>query len=387
MCMNIGIIIGPVLGGIFANPIEAHPGLFGPGSWLGGEDGVGWMKEYPYALPNLVSAAFLCFSLLLAAFGLEETNPSGDIFGEMLSKVYNFWNRIKIFFSRLLGRREQYEPLQQDENTLPSHTSNSQSPPPTTRKAVPWKEALTPAVTLCLICFTILPLHNSTFLQLFPIFLSTPRHDNSHPATPISFTGGLGLPAAQVGYCLGALGAIGIAMQIFIYPPLQSRLGTLWTYQASLLLYPVAYLLAPFLAMLPSTEEDINKPAAGAVVWIGIIAASCIQVTARTFASPGNVILLINSVENRKALGTVNGLGSSVSSLSRAVGPFTAGWGYGVALEKGVVGAVWWVMALVAMSGWFVSTHITEGKGFAQKEEEEEAAKDPPQVGGRDGRE
>ncbi|KAK6516457.1 hypothetical protein TWF506_006363 [Arthrobotrys conoides] len=373
MCMNIGIIIGPILGGLLANPVETLPGTFGPGSWLGGKDGVQWMKEYPYALPNIVSAYFLSFSFLLATFGLEETNPSGDIIGKVLSKIRNFWSRITSPLSRLSNRsQQQYEPVSQ-ENT--NDTVQSPQPPrPTRRKAIPLREALTPSVIFCLICFIALPLHNSTFLQLYPIFLSTPRRDNSHPSTPISWNGGLGLPASQVGYGMAILGFIGIIMQLFIYPPLQMRFGTLLSYRMSLLLFPIAYTLTPLLAILPSEDPDLNKPASGRIVWAGIVITLFIQVTARTFSNPGNVILLMNSVNNRRALGTVNGIGASLSSLARAVGPLSAGWGYGFALEIGCVGAVWWAMAAVAMFGVFVSTYVTEGKGFAHNEEEEEDA-------------
>ncbi|KAK6536174.1 hypothetical protein TWF281_000420 [Arthrobotrys megalospora] len=368
MCMNIGIIIGPILGGILANPIEAHPGIFGPGSWLGGKDGVGWMKEYPYALPNIVSAVFLCFSFLLATFGLEETNPSGDIVGKVLTKLSNIWVWITSPFNRFFNRSQQYTPLSQD---ITDEITEIPAEPPRT-KAVPLREVLTPGVTFCLICFIVLPLHNSTFMQLYPIFLSTPRRDNSHPSTPLSWSGGLGLPASQVGFGMAIIGFIGITMQLFIYPPLQTRLGTLRSYKLSLLLFPIAYTLTPFISILPSKNKDISEPASGPVVWTGIVIALFLQVTGRTFSSPGNVILLINSVDNRRALGTVNGLGASLSSLARAIGPLSAGWGYARALEIGCVGAVWWGMAVVALFGVFVSTYLSEGKGFAQKEEEED---------------
>ena len=72
MCFNIGTIIGPVLGGILADPVGSYPSIFGPRSWLGGEDGVGWMKKWPYALPNFVSATFLAAAALGVFLGLKE---------------------------------------------------------------------------------------------------------------------------------------------------------------------------------------------------------------------------------------------------------------------------------------------------------------------------
>lgn len=51
MCFNVGTIVGPVLGGLLADPVGSYPGVFGPGTLLGGRDGVWWMREWPYALP------------------------------------------------------------------------------------------------------------------------------------------------------------------------------------------------------------------------------------------------------------------------------------------------------------------------------------------------
>ncbi|KAI5298698.1 hypothetical protein KEM56_003846 [Ascosphaera pollenicola] len=74
MCFNIGIIVGPIVGGVLADPIQTYPGIFGPGSWLGGEDGVWWMRRWPFAFPNLVSAVFILISVCAVLFGLDEVS-------------------------------------------------------------------------------------------------------------------------------------------------------------------------------------------------------------------------------------------------------------------------------------------------------------------------
>jgi hypothetical protein len=72
MCFNIGVIIGPVLGGSLADPVKNYPDLFGPGSALGGKNGVWWMQHWPFALPNILSAVFISISLLAVFLGLDE---------------------------------------------------------------------------------------------------------------------------------------------------------------------------------------------------------------------------------------------------------------------------------------------------------------------------
>lgn len=74
MCFNIGVIIGPILGGSLADPVGSFPQLFGPGSVFGGKEGVWWMQHWPYALPNILSAIFISMSLLAVFLGLDEVS-------------------------------------------------------------------------------------------------------------------------------------------------------------------------------------------------------------------------------------------------------------------------------------------------------------------------
>lgn len=98
-----------------------------------------------------------------------------------------------------------------------------------------------------------------------------------------------------------------------------------------------------------------------------------LQVTARTFAGPGSVILLTNSVEKREVLGTVNGCGTTLTSASRAIGPVLGGALYALGLEGGVVGGVFWGMAAVAGVGAWSAWFLKEGKGIGADTTEQNA--------------
>lgn len=63
MCFNIGIILGPMLGGLLADPAAGWPSVFG---------GIAWMERWRYALPNLVSASFLAGSWIAGFLFLRE---------------------------------------------------------------------------------------------------------------------------------------------------------------------------------------------------------------------------------------------------------------------------------------------------------------------------
>lgn len=71
MCFNIGVIIGPILGGILSDPANSYPETFGH---------VEFFRKFPYALPNLVSAIFLCSSLMSVWLFLEEVRCFDRLF-------------------------------------------------------------------------------------------------------------------------------------------------------------------------------------------------------------------------------------------------------------------------------------------------------------------
>lgn len=127
---------------------------------------------------------------------------------------------------------------------------------------------------------------------------------------------------------------------------MQARLGTLGCFRVSLFVFPLAYIFAPYLSLLPS--KGVGR-------WAGIAAVLVAQVMARTVAIPSTVILLTESAPSKAVLGTVHGAGNMLSSLARAVGTAVGGVVLAWGLERGVVGAVWWcyllVISLVAL-GW-----------------------------------
>lgn len=65
MCFNIGVIIGPILGGILSDPAGTYPSVFGS---------IGFLVKYPYATPNIVSAIFMMVATLGTWLFLEEVS-------------------------------------------------------------------------------------------------------------------------------------------------------------------------------------------------------------------------------------------------------------------------------------------------------------------------
>jgi hypothetical protein len=170
------------------------------------------------------------------------------------------------------------------------------------------------------------------------------------------------MPASTVGLATSILGILGMALQLILYPLVHARLGTLQSFRFFLLLFPIAYFLAPYLAVLPSSTP-LPASASGVWIWIGITLVLLLQVTARTFTLPATIILLNNCSPHPSVLGTVHGIGQSVSAGFRTVGPVVAGRWYSLGLEVDTVGAAWWGVAAVATIGCVTAVWVYEGSG------------------------
>ena len=359
------MIIGPILGGFLADPVKSFPGVFGDNSLLGGKDGVGWLKNFPYALPNLVSAIFITGSALSVILGLDETHRAfrnkPDDFGRRLGK------KIAAFFSK----RERYKYTQLDPEssthetstsiemtwprtptTRPSNTSAPLTKVDSTPEKLPFRKIFTRNVISTLLAHFLLAFHISSFNALIFILLPTPRSANTNAHLPFSFTGGLGLSTEHVGMATAIIGIIGFPLQISSYPLINAKLGTLKCYRVFLPFSPIAYTLLPFLTLLPDKAY---------LIWPCLTVVLALQVISRTFTLPGAIILVNNSAPDPSVLGTIHGFAQSVSSAARTLGPVLGGIGLGWGLKHNAVGAVWWCMALVAITNWGVLWILREG--------------------------
>ncbi|EGD89284.1 hypothetical protein H112_02900 [Trichophyton rubrum D6] len=364
MCFNVGVIIGPIMGGLLADPISNYQSIFGPGSWLGGADGVSWMVKWPFALPNLVTAGFILCSAIAISLGLEETHEVarsrkdlGLRIGKAISRYLGFSGYSD--YQALDGLADPDTPdfFDMGPNGRPVSAQrllNNENALPRRRKRLPFRQIWTRNVLLTLATHIFLNFHTSAFTALCFVFLPTPRAPGSQSSF-FQFGGGLGMSSSKVGLATAIIGLIGLPIQIFIYPRIQWRLGTLRSFRIFLPFSPLAYLLAPFLVLLPDHPY---------IVWPALSAVIFLQVVSRTFSLPATVILVNNSVPDRSVLGTLHGVAQSASSASRTLGPLIAGWGLGLGLKHNIVGAIWWALAIEAFLGWLVTWTIFEGAGI-----------------------
>jgi hypothetical protein len=186
------------------------------------------------------------------------------------------------------------------------------------------------------------------------------------------FAAGLNFPPPTIGFAMAIIGFIGVALQFLLYPWANARFGLMRAFRGSLFLFPLAYYLAPYIALLPSSTAP-PEPASGAIVWIGIAVVLFLQVAARTFALPATIILINNSSPHPSVLATIHGIGQATSATFRTIGPMATGYWFGMWTKRGIIGMAWWITGSISAIGCVAAFWVRNGSGheiFLPGEEE-----------------
>lgn len=373
LAWNIANIFGPVMGGLLSDPVLHYPGWFGPNSTFGGSEGVWWMQKWPYAAPNIFSALVCWADAALLFFGLRETLAARKMHRDRgLEMAANVRYHIRRVFFRRFG----YSQINQDEMQLGTpgidDSEEPTSTPLTPLTPLPPKEVdaasskpapalslydtLTRNVLCVLLTVAFMDFQMGGFTSLWSVFLSSSlrtNEENKQISLPFHFAGGIGMSPPTVGMAMSALGFVGILFQLMLYPRVNARFGLLKSTIWSLWIFPIAYVIAPYLSLV--VHEQI-------LLWLGVFLVAALQVGARTFAVPGLVLLTNNASPSPTVLGTIHGMGAATSSAARTIGPIVAGHWYSQGLGNGSVGMAWWCLSLVALVGVVPSYWARDGR-------------------------
>ncbi|GIJ84530.1 hypothetical protein Asppvi_003377 [Aspergillus pseudoviridinutans] len=352
---TIGSIFGPAFGGALARPAQKHPAIFG--NWQ-------LFKAYPFLLPNLASAFLFVIGITTGWLFLHETLAAkkhhrdvGLRLGQMLTGSCSS-RRKEMSYS---------ETREVDETTalLGQHRSTKS----TAAKRPSWKEVFSPQSTLVLLAYGMLAMHNMAFDSLLPVFLHTPiqRLDgNPEVRLPFKFIGGFGVDSQTIGIYYTLIGIIGMFVQFFIFPAAAKRFGVLNFIKVIAVTFPVVYLLTPFTALVPASIRSF------VVCMLMLSKLAC-----TIFSFPCCTILLTNSAASLNVLGTLNGVGTSVSAIGRAAGPALVGAAFSYGVNQGYVILPWWLLAVFAALSAVPVFWVEETDGFhGSQESESETAED-----------
>jgi len=183
-----------------------------------------------------------------------------------------------------------------------------------------------------------------------------PVHLLDKPSTSprrLDLRGGLGYTVHDVGTYMAVNGVIALCIQGFIFPPFVERVGVWHSFVSMIVLYPISYVVMPFLSVLP-------KP----VLPAGIYATLILQNFFGIIMMPCGLILLKNAAQSPKVLGRVNGMAMSGTCLARTVASPLVGLIY----SRGGSAAAWFSCAGVALLAivqmfWVPREHVHDVDG------------------------
>ncbi|KAF5015300.1 hypothetical protein F66182_13416, partial [Fusarium sp. NRRL 66182] len=190
-----------------------------------------------------------------------------------------------------------------------------------------FKTIFTPQSNLTLIVYGMLAMHSMGFDSLFPVYLHHPQQDMTNDPDvklPFKFTSGFGLGSQTIGILYTLNGIIGMFVQFIFFPFCAQRYGVLRCFQAVALCFPFIYFVTPFLVLVPESLSMI-------IVYLLLMTKMILGM----FAFPCTTILLTNTASSLKVLGTLNGVGVSISAIGRAVGPALVGEAFTVGVKLG----------------------------------------------------
>lgn len=286
---NLGIFLGPLLGGALADPVRQYPGVFGA---------VHFFEKYPYALSSLVVASVGATAAVSSACFVEET-------------------------------------LKKEPVTVGHDGEEAASDVPTQSSDLStWELLKSPGVGMVLYAYGHIMVLAFAFTAIIPVFWFTPVH-----------LGGYGFTPLQISLMMGLNGAAQATWLLLVFPPLQKKIGSNGVIRLCATGYPLFFLCCPLGNVLLRIGTD------GSVKAFWIILPITLAIGCGVSMSFTAIQLALNDVApSPKVLGTLNALALTGVSALRAFCPalFTTLFALGARTQLAGGYAIWVLMLIIA---------------------------------------
>ncbi|WDK19616.1 hypothetical protein CGRA01v4_10903 [Colletotrichum graminicola] len=301
----------------------------------------------PYAVPNLISALVLAADVLLVWYKLKEVQRGSYLNWQKLITIPHDWmkgclRRYKWQYRSLSSLN--YESLAEDTiNAVEMDRIESQQ---VSGHAIEQLEPIWTLKFIVVLCtIGILEFHLGVFGSLWPLFVvAARRKPDALIILPFIFSGGLQLEYSDLGLAVGALGFIGVFLQLTTVPSITTRFGAVQAFKATLLLFPASLFITPYLSLLTP-----HNPQA---LWVGIFVVLFLHILGRSFGILVTILLVNQSTTQPSRRGTVHGIANAVASIFRTAGSVAGGLLYGLGAERNTVGLGWWLTGGISLLGW-----------------------------------
>ncbi|KAG2127825.1 MFS general substrate transporter [Suillus cothurnatus] len=287
---SLGGFLGPAMGGALARPQDHWPALFTDPFW----------GNHPYFLPCAVAACLLFLALFMMVFFLEETLST---------------KRRPKLTSVTVG------------------VSSGKSLPPRSMANISLRSLLTPAVVIPIANYAIFSFLEISRRALVPLFFSTP-----------TYIGGLGFDPSAIGYWLALFGIMDGVFQALLFAKLVDRLGPKRLFSMSVSSYALLMVVLSIMSWLVRARGGVDYAVKFALLCQLVLSVICSM-------GLGTLLMFITaSAPTKNALGAINGLGQTSSSVARAIGPAFATSLFAASKEHSLLGgnAVFVILFMLA---------------------------------------
>ncbi|KAJ7216734.1 major facilitator superfamily domain-containing protein [Mycena haematopus] len=335
LAWSSGSTLGPIIGGLLANPEERWPNTFGK---------VQILRDNPYLLPcaavGFLSLTFFFFGLV----GLKESSPM------ILARRKREKLRVAaaadptLTTGLLTDETTTYGAIAGADVTETSsglsRGTNDDDEPPTVR------ELLVPRLVIPLINYAFFCFAQTAYQVLFPLMYSTSIQN-----------GGLGFSPYLIGVTRGIWGVMNSFLLLFVVSPLIRWFGARTIYIFSFANVGICIGAYPLLSFFAQRAGRVDH-----IVW-GIVV---VQLSSNLAMSMAYGALLFFCILNRdkrltlprpSALSSTNSIAQMASTITRALAPFIASALFAVSLQLNLAGGymVYIVLLGVVAAGMFSS--------------------------------
>ncbi|KAL5568747.1 hypothetical protein UlMin_025322 [Ulmus minor] len=267
---GIGLIVGPALGGFFAQPAEKYPNIFSKDSFLG---------RFPYFLPCIVISVF-ALGVTIASFWLPETLHKHN--GKSRSTTDSFEALETASFLIDANGKEEKNEIQE------------QTPKKSLFKNWPLMSAI--------IVYCFFSLHDMAYSEIFSLWAVTPQR-----------LGGLSYTTEDVGEVLAISGFGLLVFQSCLYPIVEKLIGVVMVCRVA------GAISIPLLATYPCIAL-----LSGVGLFLLLNVASLVK-NVLSISIVTGLFILQNRAVDQEQRGAANGIAMTAMSLFKAVGPAVGG--------------------------------------------------------------
>ncbi|KAI1480310.1 MFS general substrate transporter [Daldinia eschscholtzii] len=294
---NVGIFLGPLIGGALADPAHQYPWVF---------SGVPFFEKYPYALSSIVVGCIGLTAVATSALFIEETLDRSII--------------------------QNVDSGDGEANTTPKPA------PPSALDLL-----RSPGVGVVLYNYGHAMILGFAYTAIVPVFWYTSVEH-----------GGFGFTPLQISLCMGLTGVSQALWLLLAFPPLQRRFGTNGVLRACGIAYPFFIGSMPFLNLILYQ----GTPASNTAFWALVLTMLALG-PGVSMAFTGVQLALNDVSPSPVTLGTLNALALTITSGLRAFSPilFTSLFAISAKYELLWGYLVWLILTIIA-AAFTVSTRF-----------------------------